>query len=173
MRFTDYVHRVLRERLLPSSWVSIVEHDAWPLKSTKLEDYEAFLRRYVGQAEREAIPELRLLWLEWYTETGLGRTDLALAAWRDYALHLRDCPQRGTRPCARAEARFARAVRVSEFQGLTVNEPDPFPCEAPGPQFLSELDELTDQDYAPSDVTPEDRPIVRRSLPSKSLRRNP
>ena len=150
-----------------------VIRDAWPVKSTKLEDYEAFLRRYVGQAQREAIPELRLLWLEWHTETGLGRVDLALAAWRDYALHLRDCPQRGTRPCPRAEALFARAVRVSEFQGLTINERDPFPCNAPGPQFLSELDELTDQDCTPSDVTPEDRPVARGSLPPKSLRRKP
>ncbi len=161
MTFTAYLRRLDRSGRASPLW-ACVDRESWPKRSVRLEDYEAFVRRYIGGAQLEAIPELRAHWAEWSAEEGRGgQTDLVLAAWRDYALHLRDCELMRMVPCPRAEELLSKAIGESRFRDLDINEPDPIPCESPSAAFARAVKQLLDQ-FLKS-------PSVRRFTPEEVL----
>jgi hypothetical protein len=124
MTFTQYLGFLCRRGRAPSFWACL-EHEAWPESATRLEAFEAFLRRHLRDAQAEVIPELRARWGEWSGD----HRDMALARWRDYALHLRDCELVQSGLCPRAQDLLALALEESRFIDLAHDLRDLVPCE--------------------------------------------
>ncbi len=133
MTFTQYLHHLVAMRLAPSFW-ALLDHRVWPGDSTRLEDFEEFLRNHLQADWESAVLELRPLWSRW-AEGPASSADLhadhAIVAWRGYALNLRDGALGDGGPCPRAGARRARAIQESHFHDLATAPADPVPCEDP------------------------------------------
>jgi hypothetical protein len=98
------------------------QHPLWPAESDALEDFEAFVRAHVEESPDLMVLELRGLWQDFAQASSLvgGRhhLDLALAAWRDFAAHLRRCSHSPADGCEVAEELLERALEASDFADL-------------------------------------------------------
>jgi hypothetical protein len=117
MTFTQFITSPKRKDPKPTFLHFVRQDRLWPHESNRLEDFESFLLSRLEDDLEFAIPELRQLWRDFAEETRQGKhdLDLALAAWGDYARHLRTCSGTQTTPCEASEELLARALDESSF----------------------------------------------------------
>ncbi len=120
MTFTQFIISPERSDPKPSFLHFVRQDRLWPSESNRLEAFESFLLGRLEEDLEFAIPELRQLWREFAEENRQGKHDLvlALAAWGDYARHLRTCSGTQMTPCEAAEELLARALEESSFDYL-------------------------------------------------------
>ncbi len=117
MTFTDFITNPKRKDPKPSFLHFVRQDRLWPHESNRLDDFESFLLGRLEEDLEFTIPELRQLWRDFAEANRPGKhdLDLALAAWGDYARHLRTCSGTQMTPCEASEELLARALEESCF----------------------------------------------------------
>ncbi len=171
MTFTQYLRYLTAMGLAPS-FRFLWEQGPWPDGSTRLEEYELVLHDHLDAGREDALLELRTLWERWSTGPASSAdldADHALCAWRDYALHLRDCELTEEGPCPRAADLLARAIAQSHFHDLALRPADPVPCEDPDDaEVRHRRNAIAAQALSLPDVEAFLRPHRRQPPPSSS-----
>ena len=116
--FSDFIHA--HRDAWPLLLREAERHPLWPTGSSLLDDYEVFLRVHVEDPADLAVEELRSLWRSFAIANPEERhhQDLALAAWREYAGHLRRCDHDPASVCEVADELLENAIEESVFANL-------------------------------------------------------
>ena len=150
MTFTQFLVHPDRPDPKPSFLHFVRRDRLWPHQSSRLDDFEVFLLTRLEEDLEFAIPELRQLWRDFADENRSEKHDhdLALAAWGDYARHLRTCSGTPMAPCEAAEELLARALEESSFDDVQRPLGDVTSCDGMECADDSDDDEV-DEDGAP------------------------
>ena len=152
MNFTQFITSPKRKDPKPSFLHFVRQDRLWPHEANRLDDFEVFLLSRLDEDDLEfAIPELRQLWGDFAEENRQGKhdLDLALAAWGDYARHLRTCSGTQMTPCDASEELLARALEASSFDDQPRPLGDVTSCD--GMEHAADTDDSdSDEDDGPN-----------------------
>jgi hypothetical protein len=128
MMFTTFLRHPTNDP--PALLVSLSEEDGWPSGSNRLDDFETFILEHLQDEAEEALLMIRNLWRDFAVVDSEGKhdLDLALAAWAEYARHLRPCSGSAVDPCSVSQELLEKALSESRFDDLNHPLHEATPC---------------------------------------------